>query len=87
MSKTKKQPDARLVKLMYRREEASFVLGLSVREIDRMISEQQLTTRRYGRCVLIPAGDVQHIADQILASDMLQASKTPKPVKKHKKGA
>ena len=69
-----KQPDARLEKLMYRRDEASFVLGLSVREIDRMISERQLTTRRYGRCILIPAGDIRRLADNILQSDMLQGA-------------
>ena len=69
-----KQPDRRLQKLLYRRDEVSFVLGLSVREVDRLISEQVLPTRRYGRCILIAARDVQRVADTILQSDMLQGA-------------
>ena len=68
-----KQPGKHKVdKLLYRRQEAAFALGLSVRSIDAMIADQRLTTRRFGRCVVIPAGDVKRVADTILQSDMLQ---------------
>lgn len=59
-------------KLMYRRQEAAFSLGLSVRSIDAMIADKRLTTRRFGRCILIPAQDLRRVADTILQSDMLQ---------------
>ena len=61
-------------KLMYRRQEAAFALGLSVRSIDSMISDKRLTTRRWGTAVLIPASDVQRVADTIMRSDMLQGA-------------
>lgn len=61
-------------KLLYRRQEAAAALGLSVRSIDNMIADRRLTTRRFGRCVLIPAADVHKVCDTILRSDMLQGS-------------
>ena len=70
MAKAKTKPQVE--KLMYRRHEAAFALGLSVRAIDAMIADQRLTTRRFGRCVLIPATDVRRVYETILASDMLQ---------------
>ena len=74
MAKKQRQPDPRLQKLLYRRQEASFVLGVSVREIDKMISEQVLPTHRYGKCVLIGAADIQRVAETILMADMLQGA-------------
>ncbi len=59
-------------KLLYRRHEVAHSLGLSVRSIDAMIADKRLTTRRFGRCVLIPASDVRRVADAIVRSDMLQ---------------
>lgn len=69
---TKKKAQADVVKLLYRRDEVAFALGLSVRSIDAMIADRRLTTRRFGRCVLIPAADVRRVAETILSSDMLQ---------------
>jgi len=71
MAKSKLQ---NIPKLLYRRQEAAAALGLSVRSIDNMIADRRLTTRRFGRCVLIPAADVQRVCDTILRSDMLQGS-------------
>ena len=59
-------------KLLYGKAEAAFALSLSVRSIEAMIADQRLTTRRFGRRVLIPAGDVKRVAETILKSDMLQ---------------
>lgn len=69
---TKPAVKPKVDKLMYRRQEAGFALGLSVRAIDSMIADGRLRTRRWGRCVLIPALDVQRVAETILQSDMLQ---------------
>jgi excisionase family DNA binding protein len=70
-TRTEKPNLAAVQKLFYRREEASFALGLSVRTIDGMIAEQRLRTRRKGRCVLIPASDIQRVADEIMSKDMI----------------
>jgi hypothetical protein len=74
MAKSKGNSDlASLPKLLYRRKEAAFALGLSVREIDRLISDRELGTRRFKRCVLIPADDVLRVRDSILSSDKFAA--------------
>jgi excisionase family DNA binding protein len=67
-------PDQRIEKLFYRRAEAAYALGLALRSIDYMIADQRLTTRRFGRSVLIPASDVRRAAAEILRSDMLQGN-------------
>jgi hypothetical protein len=54
-------------KLLYRRKEAAFALGFSVRAIDYAIANGQLSARRYGGCVHIPAADVKKLAEEILA--------------------
>ena len=76
VEKNQKPAAQQIPKLFYRRQEAAFALGLSVRSIDAMIADLRLTTRRYGRCIMIPAKDVQKVADTILRSDMLQGSRT-----------
>ncbi len=68
----KKKPAQKVDKLLYRRQEAAYALGLSVRSIDAMLADKRLTGRRFGRCVVIPAADVQRVAATILRSDMLQ---------------
>lgn len=73
MAKSKPTPEAGIPKLLYRRKEAAFALGMSVREIDRLISDRELTTRRYKRCVLIPADDILRVRDTILSSDRYAA--------------
>ena len=67
-----KKQEARVTKLLYRRPEVAFALGLSLRSIDAMIADKRLTTRRFGSRVLIPAAEVQRVADTICKSDMLQ---------------
>ncbi len=61
-------------KLLYGKAEAAFALSLSVRSIEAMIADQRLTTRRFGRRVLIPAVDVRRVAETILKFDMLQGT-------------
>lgn len=60
-------------KLFYSRREVATALGVSVRKIDYMISDQKLTTRRLGKNVLIPAEDVKRLAAEIM-SDKLTAA-------------
>ena len=69
-----KETATTLPKMLFRRKEAAYTLGLSVRSIDAMIADKRLTTRRFGSSVLIPAADVQRVADTILRSDMLQGT-------------
>ena len=78
-----KEPVApKIEKLLYRRKEAAFALGLSVRSVDAMIADQRLTTRRFGRSVMIPARDVQRVAETIISQDMLQGvAPTTKPTR------
>lgn len=59
----------KLQKIFYRRPEAAFALGLSVREIDRLIAARRLTPRRYKRCVLISAAEVKNVAAAILRDE------------------
>jgi excisionase family DNA binding protein len=40
-------------KLQFSREEAAEMLGVSLRTLDRLIAEKQITVRRIGRRVLI----------------------------------
>lgn len=40
-------------KLQYARPEAANLLGISLRTLDRLIAEKQITVRRIGRRVLI----------------------------------
>jgi len=68
----KKMPIAHGQKFFYRRQEAAWSLGMSLRAIDYMIADKRLTTRRVGRCVVIPAGDLQRVAEQILNSDLVE---------------
>jgi excisionase family DNA binding protein len=72
LSATTKPARQTVEKLLYRRQEAAFALGLSVRSIDAMIADRRLTTRRFGRCIVIPASDVRRVAETILDHDMLQ---------------
>ena len=65
---------ANIKKLLYRKREAAHALGLSVRSIDAMIADQRLTTRRFGRCVMIPAAEIDRAAKTIIRSDMLEGS-------------
>ena len=72
MASKAKKPEVE--KLLYRRQEAAHALGFSVRTIDWMIRQQQLSTRKRGRVVLIPAADVQRVAAEILASPSAHGS-------------
>ena len=71
-STSRRELQGTVAKLFYRRDEAAFALGVSTRSIDAMIADRRLTTRRFGRAVLIPAADVARVAETILRSDMLE---------------
>ena len=60
-------------KFFYGRKEAAQALGVSVRSIDYLISEQKLRTRGFKRRVLIPTEDVTKVAAEIMRSDMMGA--------------
>ena len=45
-------------KLAYTKQEASSLLSISVRTIDNLIAQNELTVRRIGRRVIIPATSI-----------------------------
>jgi excisionase family DNA binding protein len=47
--------ESQLERLAYTKNEAALTLGLSLRTIDNLIATKELTARRIGRRVLIPA--------------------------------
>lgn len=49
-------------KLLYDKRSAAFALSVSVRTIENMLANKQLSYRRCGSKVLIPASDVRRIA-------------------------
>ena len=69
---SKQDDTAVVIKHMYRRREAAFSLGLSVRSIDAMLADGRLKSRRWGSRVLIPAGEVKRVADRIMRQDDLR---------------
>jgi len=50
--------DNQIEKLLYSREDAAAALSISIRSVDYLIAEGKMTTRRIGRKILIPAGDI-----------------------------
>lgn len=49
-------------KLLYDKRSAAFALSVSVRTIENMLANKQLSYRRCGRKVLIPASDIRRIS-------------------------
>lgn len=49
-------------KVLYDRKGAAFALSISVRRLDYLIAAKALKTRRIGRKVLIPAGELRRFA-------------------------
>jgi excisionase family DNA binding protein len=54
--------DNQIEKLLYSREDAAAALSISIRSVDYLIAERKLSTRRIGRKILIPAGDIKRFA-------------------------
>ena len=54
--------DNQIEKLLYSREDAAAALSISIRSVDYLIAEGKVTTRRIGRKILIPAGDIKRFA-------------------------
>ena len=57
-------------KLLYRREEAAFALGCSLRSIDYLIADGKLSIRKMGRNTVIPAAEVKRLASDVIRSGM-----------------
>ena len=53
-----------LEKLSYSKQEAAFLLGLSVHTVTRDVNRGRISARHYGRRVLIPRDEVLRIANQ-----------------------
>lgn len=51
-------PPQPLTRLLYTRQEAAYRLSLSVRSLDYYIATKRLATRRMGRKVLVPHGEL-----------------------------
>ncbi len=66
----------RVPKLLYRKAEAAFSLGISVRQIEYMLANRQLSATRSGNRVLIPAEEVQRAAELIIRSGMINPGRT-----------
>lgn len=49
-------------RLLYPRKDAAFQLGISIRAVDYLVANRQLETRRIGRKVLIPRGELVRFA-------------------------
>jgi excisionase family DNA binding protein len=54
--------DQQVEKLLFSRRDAAVALSLSVRSIDYLISNGELSTRRVGRKILIPAVEIRRFA-------------------------
>jgi hypothetical protein len=52
------EPLASLPRLLYTREEAAYKLSCSIRSLDYYVATKRLATRRMGRKVLIPHGEL-----------------------------
>ena len=49
-------------KLLYSRKDAAYVLSISVRALDYLISRKQLNTRRLGRKVMVSQMEISRFA-------------------------
>lgn len=56
------KPAPTITKLLYNKKEAAYALGISVRSIESLLASKQLSTRKYGNKVLIPAADIRRLA-------------------------
>ncbi|MGB8481533.1 MAG: hypothetical protein WCE63_22235 [Acidobacteriaceae bacterium] len=56
---------ASIDRLLYPKKEAAFAPGVSVRTIGYLIAGKQLNTRRIGKRVLIPAGEISALPGRI----------------------
>ena len=54
--------DLPVERLLFSRRDAAVALSLSVRSIDYLISNGELSTRRIGRKILIPAVEIRRFA-------------------------
>lgn len=52
----------RVEKLLYDRKSAAHALSISVRSLDYLLSQRALRTRKLGKKVLIPAGELKRFA-------------------------
>jgi excisionase family DNA binding protein len=56
------QAAADIEKLLYTREDSAFMLSISERSLDYLISSKEINTRRVGRRVLIPRSELLRFA-------------------------
>ncbi len=65
-------------KILYDRKGAAFALSISVRALDYLIAGKQLTTRRLGKKVMVPASELSRFAraDHFHLTSAPQASVT-----------
>jgi hypothetical protein len=49
-------------KLLYDRKSAARALSISIRSVDYLVARKELKTRRIGKKVLIPAGELRRFA-------------------------
>lgn len=54
--------DREVPKLLYSRKDAAFALSISIRSLDYLISNKQLNTRKLGKKIMIPYGELSRFA-------------------------
>lgn len=55
-------PSSTLEKLLYTRQDAAYVLSISIRSLDYLVANKQLVVRRIGSRVLIPMGELRRLS-------------------------
>jgi hypothetical protein len=66
------EPNSSLPRLLYTRLEAAYKLSLSVRSLDYYIATKRISTRRMGRKVLVPHGELVRFSRMDHTDDIRQ---------------
>jgi hypothetical protein len=54
--------DREVTKMLYSRRDAAFALSISIRSLDYLISNKKLSTRKLGKKIMIPQGELSRFA-------------------------
>ena len=57
-------PTTPTTQMLYSRKQVAYQLGLSLRSVDYLIARKALTTRRIGKKVLVPHGELVRFSRQ-----------------------
>jgi hypothetical protein len=74
--------DREVPKLLYSRKDGAFALSISVRSLDYLIANKQLNTRKLGKKIMIPYGELSRFA----RADHTALTQHPNETAVHKNG-